>query len=270
MTKIEIVPFGGLGNRMRVLNSVLFLNKEFESEISMFWFKKAELYADFFEIFESAGYPFTIIRGIRYKICRFFFKQIYMFKYPRLYKTILSVFYDEILLDKDIKGMEPLKLLQKISNKKKVLIATCYDFFPYPDFNNFKLNLHLIEKINEFGINTSFVGVHIRRTDHSEIKGESTLESYINEIDKEIELNPQVRFYLATDDLHVKQELSAKYSARLKVQDVSLERTSEEGIFGAVIDIYNLSHCSKIICNPKSSFAVMASKIGIKKPIIKV
>ncbi|MBL0300425.1 MAG: hypothetical protein IPQ23_01795 [Cytophagaceae bacterium] len=270
MTKIDLVPFGGLGNRMRVLNSAIFLGKETKLEISVCWFKKAELYADFHEIFETAGCSIDFKKGLKNKIWQMFFKQIYIFKYPRFYKFLLSFFYDEIILDKDLIKISQIDLKESLKNKKRVLIATCYEFFPFPDFNNFKLNYHLIDKINYFEVNKSYIGIHIRRTDHLEIKSESTLENYYEELDNQLKINPNVRFYLATDDFNTKRDFLEKYQGRVKVQDVSLERTSEEGIFGAVIDIYNLSRCSKIICNPKSSFAVMASKIGSIKPIIKV
>lgn len=270
MIKIDVVPFGGLGNRLRVLNSALFLGKEVESEIRLFWFKKSELYASFYKLFRGCGFRVTVVRGLLYYFAKLLLKHIYIQKYPQIYRLFLSLFYDKVLFDIDLKNSNGTLILNEILSSKRVLIATCYEFFPFSNFNNFILNPEIQNSIDSFQISRNYIGVHVRMSDHVEIRNESSIQNYIDAIDFEIQKDNQIQLYLSTDDAQIKQFLKDKYSKRIKTQDVSLVRDSEIGIIGAIIDIYNLSRCSKIICNPKSSFAVMASRLGSPKTIIKV
>lgn len=268
--KISVVPFGGLGNRMRVLNSAFYLSKDIHAETTLVWLKKAELNADFFRIFEHTSFHFKLLRGFRYKVFLKFVKHIYINKYPKLYRFILGIFFDKILFDFDVQSLSFDTLIQQISSSKSVLIATCYEFYPFPGFDNFKLNKELEAKINSFQIPEGSIGVHIRRTDHVDIIKESSLENYHVEMRKYIAENQNVNFYLATDDAAVKAKFLDIYNSRIITQDAPLNRDSEAGIFGGIVDIYNLARCYKIICNVKSSFAVTAKLIGKEKELINV
>ncbi|MFN8429937.1 MAG: hypothetical protein U0V04_08165 [Spirosomataceae bacterium] len=266
--RLTIIPFGGLGNRLRVLNSAIYFSKEIDSEIELIWFKKAELFADFQQIFDGVGANLKITKGIKYKILKLTTKHIYVQKYEKLFRLVFRLFYDEVLFDSDISGTTYKEIFKRINNGKSVLIATCYQFYGFPNFNNFTVKKMLREEIDSFGIDENYVGIHIRMTDHSEIMNESPLENYKRKMLESLEINPQTKFYLSSDDDSVKERLNNEFGERIKVQEVPLERSSIEGIFGAIIDVYNLSRCSAIICNPKSSFAIMASQIGNPKPLI--
>ncbi|MFT5884496.1 MAG: hypothetical protein ACI9IP_000951 [Arcticibacterium sp.] len=268
--QIDVVPFGGLGNRMRVMNASFVLNKRLKASLGIMWLVKAELNAPFNTLFTETQQPFRLIDGLKYRLFLLFFKHIYTQKFPRLHKAILRLFYDQILFDQNLLGTSEDEILALLKGKKRVLIATCYAFFPFENFDNFVLSEKLKFRLSELSLPSGAVGVHIRRTDHTEIIKDSSLEKYDAAIAKEIKLNPAISFYLATDDYEVKSYYKQKLGSKVITQDFELSRTTSNGVENAVIDIYGLANCTKIICNSQSSFAVTAQLIGKKKAVIEV
>ncbi|MFT4733221.1 MAG: hypothetical protein ACI9K1_000172 [Arcticibacterium sp.] len=268
--QVDVVPFGGLGNRMRVLNSSFELNKSLKTSLGVIWLVKAELNAPFFTLFKETQHAFSLIKGLKYRLFLPFFKHIYVHRFPHLHKAILGLIYDQILFDDDVFGRSENEILALLKGKKRVLIATCYAFFPFDNFDNFVLSEKLQHRLTELSLPSRAVGIHIRRTDHAEIIKDSSLEKYDIAIAKEISLNPSVTFYLATDDYKVKTHYKQMLGTKLITQNFELSRASSEGVENAIIDIYGLARCTKLICNSKSSFAVAAQKIGSTKEIIEV
>lgn len=268
--KIDIVPFGGLGNRMRVMNSAFELNKLTKRNLNVAWLVKPELNAKFQQLFSSAGFDFELVSGLKYKTFLLLLKHIYIQKYTSLYRLLLKPFYDLILFDDDVKGLSKERLLEKIGQEKKVLIATCYSFFPFDSFDNFVLSGDLRERLNNLDLPTNLTGIHIRRSDHASIIQESSIQSYDLAIEKEIAENPNSMFYLATDDNDVKEYYRKKLGNALVTLNIELSRSAQKGIEDAVLEVYSLSKCSKLICNSNSSFAILAQKIGDSKLIIEV
>ena len=268
--QIDVVTFGGLGNRMRVLNSSFELNKSLKTSLGVIWHVKAELNAPFFTLFKETQHAFRLIKGLKYRLFLPFFKHIYVQRFPRLHKAILGLFYDQILFDDDVFEINENEILALLKGKRKVLIATCYAFFPFDNFDNFILSEKLQHRLTELSVPSGAVGVHVRRTDHAEIIKDSSLEKYDNAIATEIRINPSISFFLATDDYEVKAYYKQKLGPKLITQNFELSRASIDGVENAIVDIYSLARCTKLICNSKSSFAVTAQKIGSTKKIIEV
>jgi len=267
MGKLTIVPFGGLGNRLRAFNSSLYLSKDLGLELQLVWIKKFELNAGINDLYKDLGGEVNIVKGLKYHLFKYFLKHIYIQKYPKIYFFFLSFFYDLILFDEDLINGDYELLKNRFKGKSNILIATCYAFYPFESFNNLILKDQIRTSIDNIVLPNKAVGVHIRRTDHSEIIKESGIESYLEKMNEEIILDKNTAFYLATDDCEVKNEIFSKFP-NVYANPTILNRDSLEGIIGAVIDIYKLSECSKIICNPKSSFATTAQNIGVKKQLI--
>ncbi|AWV99687.1 hypothetical protein [Arcticibacterium luteifluviistationis] len=267
---IDIVPFGGLGNRMRVLNSIGALQAKADCEVELIWLIKAELNAPFSSLFKSASFPFTIANGLKYTLFLKFVKHIFIDKYTSIYRFILGLFYDLVLFDEDVLNISENQLLNLIKDKKKILISTCYAFFDFPSFDNFTPSDSVQQKLNSLELPKDLIGIHIRRTDHVEIIKDSSLDSYSKAIEEEISKNKTSTFYLATDDYEVKEYYKKKLKKQLITQDFELARDSETGIENALIDILALSKCTKLICNSKSSFVVTAQRIAKTKEIIEI
>jgi hypothetical protein len=124
-----------------------------------------------------------------------------------------------------------------------------------------RFNLHL--RNLRFRVNSitskSFVGVHIRRTDHTKCINESPLSFFIETMSRE---PSETRFYLATDCENTKRKILELFKDRVITSEIILKRTSVDGVKGAIIDFVNLANCSKIIGTRYSSFSEMAALYG--------
>lgn len=269
---ITLLPFGGLGNRMRVMNSGFYLNKKLGYDCRLLWFEKWELNCPIDELFSSVGFSYKAVPDWKKKLLQPILKHIFILKYPKLYKWALSFFYDKVYFDNDWEGSSPANLLNEIKSHKHILFATCYSFYDFPDFNNFKLTDGLQTRVKTVtsSFNENVIGVHIRRTDHIELIRAFPLENFITAIKKQISASPSLRFFLATDDHEVKRLLQHEFESQIITQEISLNRDSDEGIKGAIVDIYCLAATRKILCSTKSSFATTAALIGPRKELIEV
>ncbi|UBM58908.1 hypothetical protein LAG90_19095 [Marinilongibacter aquaticus] len=271
-TSITVVPFGGLGNRMRAIQSAIELKStlKISSTLSICWLEKSELNAPFFSLFQSIGTAFRLVSGLQYFLFLKLLKHVFVNQYSAVYRFLLSPFYDLILLDEDLKSENPEYIHQRCVGKKRILIATCYKFQAFENFDNFMPSVQVKERLHAMHLPKGLVGVHIRRTDHLEIIRESALGMFENEMKALLEKESETQFYLATDEKEVKERLIEQFGNNVLTQAIELNRASPDGVLGAWLDILALSRCEKIICNLKSSFAETALMIGEPKEIIQV
>lgn len=123
------------------------------------------------------------------------------------------------------------------------------------------INKRVVETMGSHA--SQYIGVHIRRTDHIEAIKNSPLELFINRMEQCISENPDVRFYAATDDQTVMDELNARFPDKIvTLADKCLSRDSEQGIMDAYTEMLCLSRCSRIIGSFNSTFSSMAATIG--------
>ncbi len=114
------------------------------------------------------------------------------------------------------------------------------------------------------------VGIQIRRTDHTLSIEQSPIELFEDYMDKEMSLDENVRFYVATDDSTVLERLKNRYGTRiLHYSQRPVSRKSVRGMKDAAIDMFALSECDVIYGSYGSTFSVAASYIG-KKELISV
>lgn len=268
---LTVLPFGGLGNRMRVIDSAFLLAGQHKiSEVNLIWLRKWELNARFYSIFQPFPKHLNLVDGLVYYFFLYLVKHIYVQKYEKLYRFIFGLYYDLVLLDNDIKDKQAEEIYGLTKGKKRILIASCYGFQNSSNFESFIPSDKVRKRLDALNLPESYVGVHIRRTDHSAIIKESSLEHFVQACHEEIEKNKGVKFFLATDDLIVKSTFHNQFGERLITQETELSRGSEEGIIGAFVDILALAGAEKIICNLKSSFAETAIKIGSIKEVIEI
>lgn len=108
------------------------------------------------------------------------------------------------------------------------------------------------------------VGVHVRRTDHTEAIANSPLELFVTRMKEELALDAETRFFVATDDATVKEELRAALPAdRLLFNEKGIiDRDSKDGLMDALIEMLALSKCRKILGSYNSTFSLLPSYIG--------
>ena len=107
------------------------------------------------------------------------------------------------------------------------------------------------------------VSVHIRRTDQVTSIAYSKTENFIQLMNREIDADPNVKFFLATDDKEEEALLRKTFPGRIvSNENRTLRRDSLDGMYDALLDLYCLSSCKKIIGSYYSSFTDTAAALG--------
>ena len=116
---------------------------------------------------------------------------------------------------------------------------------------------HILEPAGQ-----NVIGVHIRRTDHGLAK-QSKTEHFINRMEEEIQNNPSVCFFLATDDWDEQNRMEKRFGSRILTQQYkTLERSSRAGMHSSIIDLICLSKTTRIMGSNSSIFSKFAAEYG--------
>lgn len=256
--KILVIPYGGLGNRIRVLSSVYLITKKYSvSEVKIAWLKKKELNCNFDVLFSDLGFSFKLVKGFRLLFIDLFLKHIYINRYSWFYRWFLHLFYDKIVFDED---NESVLNNPKLLLADKTLLATCKAVVPINNLSHIHFNGIIYKKSQPIldKLGNHFVGVHVRRGDHIKVALESPLDNYFKILANE----PFEKLFLASDDTEVKKVFQEKFGEKVITRSIALDRNNPEAIVEGLIDMNILSRSSKIIGHPDSSFAVIASMLS--------
>ncbi len=261
---LTLVPSGGLANRMRAIVSAYALTKAIESKLKVIWFQDWALHAPFHSIFE----PIELF-PVREATC--YDKIIY--DRARRKNIWIPALPQRIIFERHIKEqmITPLKNqcfdFESWAQGHRCYMS-CYQVFgSFPDTLYHQL-LHPVKEViqivderrSQFSEYT--IGLHIRRTDHTEAARRSPLELFIKNIKKEIENNNNCSFFLATDSNEVKSELTSLFGKRIITSKEEALRNNIEGIRGGLADMWTLANTTKIYGSALSSFSPMAASIG--------
>lgn len=257
--EIRLLPHAGLCNRLRAISSAVFLAKKLNRPLTIYWQNNDECASDFCDLFDpiNIDIPIDVIeyKGLKYSIARK--KNLY---YPKLLR-IFSV--DKEILNFNCK--EDGDIIPLISSDGITFIQTCHSITQHYDFQAlFKPISSIMNAINSvtalYSDNT--IGLHIRRTDNVQAIAHNDISSFENCINRELEADSSTKFYLATDDMYVKDYLINKYGTAILTFDIPLNRNTVEGMRGAVVDLWCLSKTKRIIGSFYSSYSEVASFIG--------
>lgn len=109
----------------------------------------------------------------------------------------------------------------------------------------------------------TWIGVHVRRTDHRASIEESTLDSFICKMKEIMADHEAVRFFLATDDRDVEKELSRVFPGRIYTySNKTWGRNSRLGMESAIVDCLCLSRCDCILGSYQSVFSKFSTMYG--------
>lgn len=130
--------------------------------------------------------------------------------------------------------------------------------------NNYWQCVEEIIKANE-----KYIGVHIRRTDHSTAIKESRTEDFAVKIDEMLDKNEKTKIFLATDDVREEEKLREIYGERLVVQqNKAWGRRTEEEMKAGIIDCLCLTRCECILGSCGSVYSSFAAQYGGKRLIV--
>lgn len=271
--RITVVPQGGLCNRLRTVLSAFFAAQK-GADVRVEWACIKECKADFHDLFEplslsavevngqcsQGGFSITPRRWWNRPQSR------WNLHVPALLRRMI---YDEQWVN--LQRAEGKYSIEHVY--KNIYISTGYEWYPYdPKLSRLlrpvaEIGKRIDELSANFDVHT--VGVHIRRTDNVVCMRHSTDEAFVEAMRKAVEEDGDTRFYVATDDLDVLKKLQDTFHGRIMHQPLTdVRRDTCEGIRQAVVDLFCLAHCRRLLGSYWSSFTDMAAEIGGVEPHI--
>ncbi|OYP56737.1 hypothetical protein CG709_01140 [Lachnotalea glycerini] len=257
---IIIQPSGGLCNRIRVINSAYELAKKRNDNLTVLWLNNAELNCPFESLFQSVSE----------------IKIINIYSNLNLRKLFLQFSANQRFDNAMIEANKKNGVLNEnfyTSLKKNVFISTWEHFYPSSDYHFFQPANEIQARIDTItkDLGNNSVGVHIRRTDHAWAIESSKTNGFVTAIEQELAVNPDAKFFVATDDITEENMLRERFPAQIfSNQNKTLSRNSIAGMHDALIDLMCLASTTKIFGSYFSSFTDIAADINhIEKIVIK-
>ena len=252
---LTIEPMAGLCNRMRALDSALQLSGKINIPLHLIWNLDRHCNCKFDDLFVVP----ESINDIKYvsknnRLTR------------ALYSIKISFYYNKYYLQNDIESLMKLKYnFEQIKDHESVYVSTYSIFYRKTSpFIQFKPVAALADIIDSYSneINNA-IGVHIRRSGYIYSINNSPTELFINYMNNEIKADDNAMFFLATDSLSDENVIKDIFGDRIIThKKTSFDRKTPQAIKDALVDLYCLSKCSKIIGSYLSSFSETASEIN--------
>jgi hypothetical protein len=162
-------------------------------------------------------------------------------------------------------------LLEQLRTNKTNYISTLHRFYRH---SSPQTKFGLLPKksitvlIDSYKVD-NMVGIHVRRMDNKASLENSPLGKFVELMTMEVEYDGQVQFFLATDDPATEIALAEIFPKRIVTHSKeSLNRNDPRAIRDAVVDLYCLANCRKIIGSYGSSFSTTAAEINNVEKII--
>jgi hypothetical protein len=274
---IIVEPCAGLGNRFLGMASAYHWAQQTGDELTVLWKTERVMGARNEAVFSLPDG----IRVIHAKDFGYKDKPFSHFRYQMLEKKLRKKadYFSDVDMTNDLfveKGNAYYEEVMK-NNDLKFIRA----FSQFHDFSGIDRPLEFIkptdyvrEKADSVinGIDSSSnIGVHIRRTDNQVCINNSPLEVFIEAMEKEIEKDDRVTFYIASDDLDTILELKRRFGDRIYyMAEKNFERDSDKGIADAFAELICLSHANKIIGSFYSTYSRIAAMLsGIELEVVK-
>ena len=256
--RINLIPYGGLGNRMRTISSVYKYAQENGHELVVYWNRQKDFNQSFSNLFKRIDNLKVVDRVIGFNHNNPYKLNLFI---PLLFDKILNRKSHYFIKEKDL---EPIMEEAVKNNQKEITISSCYqhgEMFPLDKL--FIPNDNIYKTINEtyklFSKQT--IGVHIRRTDNIQSINFSKPEMFEKKINTLFEENSDAKVFLCTDDHVIKNELKTMFGNRIITYDSKLNRYSPKGINDAVVELFLLAKTNVIWGSFNSSYTDIASKI---------
>jgi hypothetical protein len=113
------------------------------------------------------------------------------------------------------------------------------------------------------------IGIHIRRTDHLNCIKASPLPAFETKVSALLEENPGEQFFLASDEINVKNKFKELYPGSITSPIYTLGRMTKEQQQHGIVDWLLLHKCSKILASRGSSFSELAAlRAGIVLEVV--
>jgi hypothetical protein len=259
---LVLEPIYGLANRMGFVDSAIALSKKLELDLQILWFRDPTLncrFDDLYVVPQSISRVVDIRLGIFSrlvrKIFRIYFSRAFDFYAgPNQIKELLARQYN----------------FEELQGCHRIFLWGYSQFYPpalpYSDLVPTKALQSLIDS---YDLGDRAVGVHIRRADHKLSHYYSPTSWFIAAMKKEVQRDPNTVFFVASDSPDEEDRLRREFPDRILVhRKRSYNRDNPIAVQDALIDLYCLAKCRKLLGSYESSFSEMACQIrGIEKYI---
>lgn len=272
MRESVITPYGGLANRMRTLNAAIEFAKSQRIPLKVMWFCNDELNAPYDALFTPPCICAQRDEKELITVSKGGFFDRFLYRSPRRHTLWLPYIIAPMMFDTRIYSKDFLRLREEgrleevIKNGNRVVIESCYEFGDYASAlsKNFVPAPDILSDVDDY-VDRYFtphtIGIHIRRTDNGPSIAKSPLSLFVDAMRREIDLCPDAKFYVATDDNATKEELKERFGNRVLVMNTVCDRNSVAGMKDAVKEMWLLSRTSKIYGSFYSSYSVIASQL---------
>ncbi|MCG2588712.1 hypothetical protein [Rhodohalobacter sulfatireducens] len=259
---ITVKPYGGLGNRIRVLYSVIGINREVGHEIKILWGCSKDLNCPFDELFIHPDN--CRVRNFEQGLI----KTVYEFSLRKLrFSKLRPYFYDLVLTKNKILEIknETDDFSALFKNHSSIYLESCISFYEGPKIEDL-LTIHpdILNRAETIfsRFKSPTYGIHIRSTDNQLSKKYSPPVVFENFIRKKLEEESNAWFFLATDSKEVESELIESFGDRILTSNNNiLDRNSRQGIKNALVDMVCLSRTKKVYGSYFSSFSSISAML---------
>jgi len=273
---IIIEPQGGLANRMRVIASGLWLKEKLGTKLSVIWNENYELNCPFNLLFEDPDMFAIKPKEQKHNYLK-------TSNQPGFISNIKAAISNKLLgIDYCLQEVDvtfkvctgEMDIYQETKKHGTSYIQTCQEFgdiLPYLKF--FKPVAPINETINVVakGFDKNTVGVHVRRSDHTNAIALSPLTLFIEKLQAALDKHNNTSFFLCTDDDEVEQHLTNVFGDKIISYKKERSRQTIKGMQDAMVDMYCLAQTKKILGSYWSSFAEVAAKLGnIELEVLKI
>lgn len=259
---ITVKPYGGLGNRIRVLYSVFGINREVGHEIKILWVCSHDLNCPFDELFICPDN--CRVRNFEPGIV----KTIYEFSLRKLrFSKLRPYIYDIVLTNNKISELknETDEFTTLFKKHSSIYLESCNSFYEGPKIEDL-LTIHpdILNRAETIfrRFKSPTYGIHIRGTDNQLSKKYSPPVVFENLIRKKLKEESNAWFFLATDSKEVEGDFIDSFGERiLTSNNYILDRNSRQGIKNALIDMICLSRTKKVYGSYFSSFSSISAML---------
>ena len=265
---LVLFPTSGLCNRIEALESALELAEQLDYRLIILW-DQVTVPCSFEQLFEIKSHiPYEIVDiggnatsenfvSNTHKIsCNSIRHFLILRMYKKAVQTVMPYSYSE----------KTMYSAEKLKQYKSVFIEACSYISEVKEIKHISFCQRYYtecEKILSLYPKNKIIGVHIRRGDHFEAIKNSPTELFLCKIREQLKREPDIYFYVATDDQNTLERLKECAGEHIVIQKgKSYERFSVRGQNEAVIDLLALSQTSKIWGSSGSTFSSMAATIG--------
>jgi len=260
---LELIPTGGLCNKMRTIDSAISFCRTYDIPLKIYWVRdEKNINCQFRDLFEPIkGLNLYELDDLPFRFKKGEWKNLFL---PILLRKMLWVGepFKPFEIKAFLKGGGDFK---ELYDKHKQLIFFSFSrFFPSKKAFEIYSPLPIIQEMIEketTGFNKFTIGIHIRRTDHKVAMANSPLELFEQKIEAEILKDKRANFYLASDCADTKTHLVNKYGKVIRTNFEPGDRTTLEGMYRGITELYTLSKTIKVYGSFGSSYSRTACLI---------